>query len=209
MEYIYYCVQCKKFCYKEMEVPTPGAKCSYCVYSDAVYCEKSKDEYTAMNEEEQNEFKYNIRSIYKTGMDIPNGIKRIELQNEYDKYTGIIVTTENIDQKYQIIGPVNYQISNESIFFIDEISVKIKEYVTSMSEMQKAGVKFDMDDWGILYRSCLEGSQQFEQAFYIAVQELKKKAVLLGANAIVGMKQNIDYDKNRFMLQVYGTAVKL
>ena len=42
-------------------------------------------------------------------------------------------------------------------------------------------------------------------------QELKKRAALLGADAIVAMRQDIDLDTTSFQifyLQMYGTAVK-
>ena len=52
----------------------------------------------------------------------------------------------------------------------------------------------------------------FEKAFYIATEELKRKAVMIGADAIVHMRQDIDLDTDGFAyfyLQMYGTAVKL
>ena len=47
--------------------------------------------------------------------------------------------------------------------------------------------------------------------FFVAVQELKKRAGLLGADAIIAMRQDIDLDTTAFQffyLQMYGTAVK-
>ena len=47
--------------------------------------------------------------------------------------------------------------------------------------------------------------------FFVAVQELKKRAALMGADAIVGMRQDIDLDTETFQffyLQMYGTAVR-
>ncbi len=44
----------------------------------------------------------------------------------------------------------------------------------------------------------------------MAVEELKKRALLLGADAIIGMRQDIDLDTSAFQyfyLQMYGTAV--
>ena len=38
----------------------------------------------------------------------------------------------------------------------------------------------------------------FEISFYIATQELKKRAALMGANAIVCMRQDIDLDSTGF-----------
>jgi predicted RNA-binding Zn-ribbon protein involved in translation (DUF1610 family) len=47
--------------------------------------------------------------------------------------------------------------------------------------------------------------------FFIAVEELKKRAAMLSADAIIGMRQDIDMDTSTFQffyLQMYGTAVK-
>ena len=66
-------------------------------------------------------------------------------------------------------------------------------------------------DWGFLYGEWSVGQNDFEKAFYIAVEELKLRAMQLGADAIIGMRQDIDLDTNGFAffyLQMYGTAVK-
>lgn len=55
------------------------------------------------------------------------------------------------------------------------------------------------------------GQNDFDKAFFIAVQELKLRASLLKADAIVSMRQDIDLDTagfQYFYLQMYGTAVK-
>ncbi len=67
-------------------------------------------------------------------------------------------------------------------------------------------------DWGFLYGEFSVGQSDFEKAFFVAVQELKKRAALLDADAIVGMRQDIDLDTTAFQyfyLQMYDTAVKL
>jgi uncharacterized protein YbjQ (UPF0145 family) len=43
------------------------------------------------------------------------------------------------------------------------------------------------------------------------VRELEKKAIKMGADAVIGMRQDIDLDTVNFQyfyLQMYGTAVK-
>ena len=66
-------------------------------------------------------------------------------------------------------------------------------------------------DWGFLYGEWSVGQSDFEKAFFVATEELKKRAKLVGADAIIGMRQDIDLDTNGFAffyLQMYGTAVK-
>ena len=67
-------------------------------------------------------------------------------------------------------------------------------------------------DFGFFYGNYDVGSSYFEDAFHIATIELKKKAYLLGADAVVAMRQDIDIETERqniFYLQMYGTAVKI
>jgi uncharacterized protein YbjQ (UPF0145 family) len=79
--------------------------------------------------------------------------------------------------------------------------------------MRKQGqIDRTQPDWGFLYGEWSVGQSDFEKAFYVAVQELKKRASKLGANAIICMRQDIDLDTNAFQyfyLQMYGTAVRI
>lgn len=55
------------------------------------------------------------------------------------------------------------------------------------------------------------GHSQFDEAFFISVEELKKRAYYMGADAIIGMKEELNLDTNgfqHFYMQMYGTAVK-
>ena len=67
-------------------------------------------------------------------------------------------------------------------------------------------------DWGFLYGEYSFGMQNdFDKAFFVTVKELQLRAEKVGADAIIGMKQDIDMDTNAFQyfyLQIYGTAVK-
>ena len=66
-------------------------------------------------------------------------------------------------------------------------------------------------DWGWLYGEFSVGQNDFDKAFFFVVEELKKRAARMGADAVIGMRQDIDLDTNAFTyfyLQMYGTAVK-
>lgn len=121
------------------------------------------------------------------------------------------VTTGDIHRDYQIIGPVFFQVSNKGIISSQLGRLK-KKYQAEIEEMRKRGqVGPPQADWGFIIGEWSVGQSDFELAFYIAVQELKKRASKLGADAIVGMRQDIDLDTNSFAffyLQMYGTAVK-
>ena len=56
------------------------------------------------------------------------------------------------------------------------------------------------------------GQSSFDDAFYIAVAEMKIRAIEMGADAVIGVKMDFDLDTTNFgafYLQMYGTAVKL
>ena len=124
----------------------------------------------------------------------------------------IIVTTGDLKQDYDIIGPVYFQVSNKGAFS-SQLSQLVKEYEAELDELKQQGqIEKPRTDWGFLYGELTVGQNDFSKAFFIAVQELKKRAALLGADAVVAMRQDIDLDTTRFQyfyLQMYGTAVKL
>ena len=123
----------------------------------------------------------------------------------------IVVTTGDIDRQYQVIGPVYFQVSNKGIFS-SQLGKLARQYQNEIAQMRKRGQIGDPQaDWGFIIGEWSVGQSDFEMAFYIAVQELKKRAAMLGADAIVCMRQDIDLDTvgfAYFYLQMYGTAVK-
>lgn len=127
--------------------------------------------------------------------------------------TKIIVTTGDLKKDYEIIGPVYFQISNKG-FFSSPLTTLLKKYKDKIAAMKKEGmIPKDKNDWGFLYGewSVDKGQNQFDQAFFIAVEELKIRAAMLGADAIISMRQDIDLDTTGFQffyLQMYGTAIK-
>jgi hypothetical protein len=123
----------------------------------------------------------------------------------------IIVTTGDLRQDYEVIGPVFFQVSNKGILS-SQLSRLAKKYDEEIAQMREQGqIGQSRNDWGFLIGEWSVGQSTFEQAFYIAVQELKKRAAMLKADTIVGMRQDIDLDTNAFQffyLQIYGTAVR-
>ena len=128
-----------------------------------------------------------------------------------DNANAIIVTTGDLRQAYEVIGPVFFQVSNKGILS-SQLSRLAKKYAEEIAQMREQGqIGESGSDWGFLVGEWSVGQSSFEQAFYIAVQELKKRAAMLKADAIVGIRQDIDLDTNAFQffyLQIYGTAVR-
>jgi len=123
----------------------------------------------------------------------------------------ITVTTGDLRRDYEILGPVYFQVSNKGVFS-SALSKLVKQYTAEIENAKKQGqVGATRADWGFLYGEFSVGQSDFEKAFFIAVQELKKRAALLAADAVIGMRQDIDLDTSGFQffyLQMYGTAVK-
>lgn len=123
----------------------------------------------------------------------------------------IIVTTGDLRRDYDILGPVYFQVSNKGIFG-SALSKLVTKHAAEIAAAKKQGqVGAFRADWGFLYGEWSVGQSAFEQAFFVAVQELKARAAMLGADAVIAMRQDIDLDTTAFQyfyLQMYGTAVK-
>lgn len=139
----------------------------------------------------------------------------LEIQKNIDernkKIQKMVVTTGDLKEDYEIISPVYFQLSNKGLFS-STYSKLVQQYSYKFKLMEQEGTASrTKKDWGFLYGEWSVGQNDFEKAFYIAVEELKKRAAILGADAIICMRQDIDLDTNGFAffyLQMYGTAVR-
>ena len=125
--------------------------------------------------------------------------------------SNIIVTTGDLKREYEILGPVYFQVSNKGLFG-SSLSKLVAKYQNEIQQMKKQGTMSEnQSDWGFLYGEWSVGQSDFEKAFFIATEELKKRAEMVGADAVICMSQDIVMDTNGFSyfyLQMYGTAVK-
>ena len=124
----------------------------------------------------------------------------------------IIVTTGDLKNDYEILGPVYFSVSNKGLFG-SQLGTLVKKYKTEIETLKKDSLmSTERPDWGVLWGEFSAGQNDFDKAFYIAVQELKARASILNADAIICMRQDLDLDTNGFQyfyFQMYGTAVKL
>jgi hypothetical protein len=123
----------------------------------------------------------------------------------------IIVSTGDVKADYEILGPVYFSVSNKG-FLGSQLGTLIKKYKSEIEVLKKTALlNPEKADWGVLWGEFSAGQNDFDKAFYVAVQELKIRASILKADAIISMRQDIDIDTNGFQyfyLQMYGTAVK-
>lgn len=127
------------------------------------------------------------------------------------KVNAVIVTTGDLKEDYEIIGPVYFQVSNKGLFS-SNLSDLVNKYSAEIEEMKNHALMSERrSDWGFLWGEYSVGQNDFEKAFFVATQELKKRALMLGGDAVVSMRQDIDLDTSGFQyfyLQMYGTVVK-
>lgn len=127
------------------------------------------------------------------------------------KVNAVIVTTGDLKEDYEIIGPVYFQVSNKGLFS-STLSDLVNKYSAEIEDMKNHALMSERrSDWGFLWGEYSVGQNDFEKAFFVATQELKKRAVMLGGDAVVSMRQDIDFDTSGFQyfyLQMYGTVVK-
>ena len=125
--------------------------------------------------------------------------------------SNVLVTTGDINREYEILGPVYFQVSNKGVFG-SALSSLVKKYKDQIASMKKQGtMSQERSDWGFLYGEWSVGQSDFEKAFFVATEELKKRGEMVGADAIICMRQDIDMDTNGFAyfyLQMYGTSVR-
>ena len=128
----------------------------------------------------------------------------------------MIVSTVDINKKYEIIGPVYFQVSNKPEGFSPSTLSEYKEiYLKEVEQLKQSGKVEEIQNgsvkWECVFGEWCLGQSSFEIAFFISVEELKKRGRMLGADGIIFMRQDIDLDKEAFQyfyLQMYGTAVR-
>ncbi len=128
----------------------------------------------------------------------------------------VIITTGDLKHDYEVTGPVYFQISNKPEGLSSSTYLEYKAFYEQQIEDKKRTGAFQQAssgsvDWACVWGEYCLGAGAFEFAFFIAVEELKKRAAMLGANAVVFMRQDIDLDTEvlqYFYLQMYGTAVR-
>jgi|SRR5699024_5282703 len=122
----------------------------------------------------------------------------------------IIITTNDLKEEYEIIGPVYYHVSNKG-FFTSKLSKLIDKYKKELKQLKTEEIQ-GKTNWKLAFgEHALTVDNRFDKAFYVAARELQEIAKKMNADAIIGMRQSIELDRvgfQYFYLQLYGTAVK-
>ena len=222
---VYYCPNCGK---TVSRLKGNKDNCSNC-NGKMIQTPIDVEELKALTDDKKESIKLEISSYV-----VPeySGEPLSDLKHRYDliQIQKIFVTTTDIKREYDIIGPVFYQINDAGSGKM--IFQKQKEYRSVINALkdqnqlvnQNASITesigalsgiielFSTGDISASTKDLLgNGHNQFDEAFFISVEELKKRAYYMGADAIIGMKEELNLDTNgfqHFYMQMYGTAVK-
>jgi len=130
---------------------------------------------------------------------------KIESGRRLVKASQVVVTTGDLKEDYEVVGPVFFAVSNKGLFSsqLDELAKKYGISAGSGWEGSALPMALLLGEWPV-------GQQQFPKAFMVAIEEIKRQAMKAGADAIVWLRMDIDLDTSGFQffyMQVYGTAV--
>lgn len=222
---VYYCPNCGK---TVSRLKGNKDNCSNC-NGKMIQTPIDVEEWKALTDDKKESIKLEISSY---GVPEYSGEPLSDLKHRHDliQIQKIFVTTTDIKREYDIIGPVFYQINDAGSGKM--IFQKQKEYRSVINALkdqnqlvnQNASITesigalsgmielFSTGDISASTKDLLgNGHNQFDEAFFISVEELKKRAYYMGANAVIGMKEELNLDTNgfqHFYMQMYGTAVK-
>lgn len=222
---VYYCPNCGK---TVSRLKGNKDNCSNC-NGKMIQTPIDVEEWKALTDDKKESIK---REISSYGVPEYSGEPLNDLKHRHDliQIQKIFVTTTDIKREYDIIGPVFYQINDAGSGKM--IFQKQKEYRSVINALkdqnqlvnQNASITesigalsgmielFSTGDISASTKDLLgNGHTQFDEAFFISVEELKKRAYYMGADAIIGMKEELNLDTNgfqHFYMQMYGTAVK-
>ena len=134
-----------------------------------------------------------------------------EVKKQREAVRGVEVTTLDVNRKYTTLIPLFVQVSNKGLFTSEFEKLSKKYELQFKEEGLPLSGGASTADFGALWGQWSASQNSWKMAFYICLEELRKEAAAIGADAVVGMRMDIDLDTNGiqyFYMQMYGTAVK-
>ena len=127
----------------------------------------------------------------------------------------IIVSTGDIPTKYEVIGPVFFCLTNRGILGSQYQSLRDR-YLPALARAKTSGhIDFNGTSAGDLFMLLVGDlnieARQYEVALFIGIEEMKKRAARLRANAVIWLRHDLDIDPTGlefFYLQMMGTAIR-
>lgn len=86
------------------------------------------------------------------------------------KVNAVIVTTGDLKEDYEIIGPVYFQVSNKGLFS-STLSDLVNKYSAEIEDMKNSALMSERrSDWGFLWGEYSVGQNDFEKAFLLLLK---------------------------------------
>ncbi|MGM0608701.1 MAG: heavy metal-binding domain-containing protein [Candidatus Muiribacteriota bacterium] len=126
-------------------------------------------------------------------------------------YNKIYVSTEDLERDYSILGVIFFNTANvgklatEFEACYNRLSFEVNRIKEYNANSKKKNLNFQYEQ--------VEFINDVDKASVIGLHELKKKAYIMEADAIIGIRQDFNFlpqrGMNYFSYHIYGTAVKL
>lgn len=151
----------------------------------------------------------------KCGFSVPAGadscpkcgvvLAKVSTPQSRVRATDVIVTTGDLRENYEILGPVFSHVTNKS-GQLDELARKF-----GIEEKEKGPDLISTVAYAFLLGELPLGQQHFRRAFAVCIADLRAQVSRLGGDALVWLRQDLDLDTTGFQyfyMQAYGTAVR-
>jgi uncharacterized protein YbjQ (UPF0145 family) len=129
---------------------------------------------------------------------------RFSPEKKHTYASQVLVSTTTLAEAYETVGPV-YAITTNLRGVLDAAAKKLGIDIRAVTDTEFLSAFATGDS--------VANYQAFPVAFAVCVEQLKRDAASLGANAVIGMRMNFDLDRSggglsAFTMQLFGTAVR-
>jgi uncharacterized protein YbjQ (UPF0145 family) len=116
----------------------------------------------------------------------------------------VVVSTTLLSESFITLGPV-YTLTTNMKGTLDAAAKKLGVDVQAISNTEVLSVA--------IFGDSVANFQAFPVAFAVCVEQLKRQAASIGADAVIGIQMNFDLDRSAlglsaFTMQLFGTAVR-
>ena len=116
----------------------------------------------------------------------------------------VVVSTTLLSEPFTTLGPV-YTLTTNMKGTLDAAAKKLGVDVQAISNTEVLSAA--------IFGDSVANFQAFPVAFAVCVEQLKRQAASIGADAVIGVQMNFDLDRSAlglsaFTMQLFGTAVR-
>ena len=209
MEMIFYCIDCEKFFYVEVECEQISAPCAHCGSDMTISTETPKRWYAAQSNEGKEEFKQRIRTEY-TRERFKELHKMLLEQKEYEERKRALSQISSLEKQYKLNTFImTTGCSFEGYVVTEYIDVLFEEILVGLGLGKAIASSFDNFFSAVAGSEATTMTSKLNQIKDQLKTKLIRKAVDLGANAMLG----VDFESSKLgdliMVSMTGTAVRV